>query len=128
MGKPYLRDESVSRNPITRRQAITAVTAAAIVPTTAQSEVIDPHIAWLEEWLALDAQYAATDDDGHARDLTRRMNVLIDLIVETPARTPIGIAAKLEAVRKDTLVYVLEDEPRQMAVVERAEEFLRGMT
>ena len=94
---------SVESPALTRRQAITAATAAAIIPTSATATPIDPHFAWLEEWRALTAQVdddSECDDDLH--DLIRE---IADRIEATPAVTPQGLIAKLEFFRESNFCF-----------------------
>lgn len=101
MDTPYVADESVPRNTLTRRQALTAATAAAIIPTSAIAETIDPHHAWLEEWRVLNDQY----NGGSTSSIVPDMNRLGDLIADTPALTSHGMIAKVQFLREDSEDY-----------------------
>ncbi|MEM9670642.1 MAG: hypothetical protein AAF950_17130 [Pseudomonadota bacterium] len=101
MANAYLRHESARRNTLSRRTALTGALLAAVMPSEA---VADPHPAWLEEWRTLDQRFTDANSDEEARTLVPRLNQLIELIVDTPATTPEGMIAKIQAIREDTRV------------------------
>lgn len=84
---------------VSRRQAITAATAAAIIPTTA-SAAIDPHPTWLEEWRALtEIEATLPDDSPDPGPIDHAIAQLEDLIASTQATTSRGVIAKLQLYR-----------------------------
>ena len=113
---------NTSGGAITRRQAITATAAVAIIPTNLAP--IDPHHAWLEEWRVLNDEFYRLHDPG---SLVQRLNKLADLIAFTPAQTANGIKAKLRFLREDNLIYLVEriDLRPMCAVFDNIEGFLR---
>lgn len=62
-----------------------------------------------------------------ARALVPRLNQLIELIVDTPATTPAGMIAKIQAIREDTLVHLCEDVVAPSAIFDQVEQFLGAL-
>lgn len=86
-----------------RRQALTAATAAAVIPTTAFA---DPHHAWLEEWRVLRAEFSTADEHIDLQPIVEQKCRIGDLIADTPALTSNGMLAKLQFLREDSEDYV----------------------
>jgi len=87
-----------------RREALAGALLAAVAPSEALAAP-DPHMAWLEEWRELDRRFSDADD-GDMQKLVADMASLMDLIEKTPAQTPAGMMAKIDAVNEDILVHL----------------------
>ena len=109
---------------LSRRTALTGALLAAVMPSEAEA---DPHPAWLDEWRTLDQRFTDAGSDEEARALVPRLNQLIELIVDTPARTPAGTIAKIQAIRGDTLVHLCEDVVAPSAIFDQVERFLGAL-
>lgn len=129
MDTPYVADDSVPRNTLTRRQALTAATAAPIIPTTA---IADPHQAWLEERRAICQLYEDLPEECAENDLLfDEIWRLADLITDTPALTPAGMHAKLSLVREQTFGFYPDspiDERSARPILTQLDEFLEALS
>jgi hypothetical protein len=85
-----------SGGAVSRRQAIVAVSAVAVLPKIDEASPVDPHIAWLQEWRALNERDKAAMEVGNDDDsIYADMCVIADRIEKKPASTAEGLAAKL---------------------------------
>lgn len=93
-----------------RRDVLTAAIAvpALAVPAVAEAANIarDPHMAWMAEWRVQNAAYgdllnADGDETAESQAAWDRKEEIAKLIIETPAATVAGIAAKLQWVLED---------------------------
>jgi hypothetical protein len=127
MDTPYVRNDSAQINPLTRRQALTAATAAAVIPATT---IADPHHAWLEEWRVLSERYNSGSTSSDRRTIAPEMNRLGDLIADTPALTTNGMVAKVQFLREDSEDYAREmlDSNVISTVLSQLETFLERLS
>ena len=110
---------------LSRRTALTGALLAAVMPSEAEA---DPHPQWLDEWRALNHRFTDAGSDEEARAIVPRLNQLIELIVDTPATTPAGMIAKIQAIREDTLVHISDDLVTPSAIFDQVEQFLGALS